>query len=156
MSSEAAEFKFTAILLLFLVPALGGALFGYDIGATAFVIQQLQSQKYSGIPWYDTVASSPILIGTIVAISAIGAFSSSWFVFQLNDSIGRRQELRIGAILYIIGASIASLSGGIVINMLGSTAAIVFLVFGRFIFGCGIGFTMHGVSIYCHFEFVLP
>lgn len=146
-SCEAEEFKMMAILLIFLVPALGGALFGYDIGATAFVIEQLQSPTYSGVSWYHTVASSPILIGTIVAMSAIGAFVSSWIVFEMNDLIGRRQELRIGALLYVIGATIASLSGSSVINMLGSTAAISILIVGRFIFGCGIGFTMHGVSL---------
>lgn len=86
------------------------------------------------------------MIGTIVAISAIGAFCSSWIVFRLNDLIGRRQELRVGAILYLIGASVAALSDANLVNMIGSTAAISLLILGRFIFGCGIGFTMHGVS----------
>lgn len=138
-------------MLVFLVPALGGALFGYDIGATAFVVQQLQSADYSGRSSVtDTVARNPILIGVIVAISAVGAFCSSWIVFQLHDVIGRRHELRLGAILYAIGASMAALSGTSLVNifMPGSTAtvAILLLIFGRFIFGCGIGFAMHGVS----------
>lgn len=146
MSSEMTEFKKSSVLLIFLVPALGGALFGYDIGATAFVIQQLQSAQYSGVSWHNTVSSSPLLIGTIVAISAVGAFCSSWIVFQLNDLIGRRHELRVGAILYVIGASIAALSGTTLVNMIGSTVAISLLIVGRLIFGFGIGFTMHGVS----------
>jgi sugar porter (SP) family MFS transporter len=148
MSSETAEFNRKSVLLVFLVPALGGALFGYDIAATAFVIQQLQSATYSGVSWFHIVSISPILIGTIVAISAIGAFCSSWIVFRLNDLIGRRQELRVGAILYLTGASIAALSDANLVNMLGSTAAISLLILGRFIFGCGIGFTMHGAPTY--------
>ena len=142
-----AEYRIVSILLIFVVPALGGLLFGYDIGATAFVIQQLQSPVYSGVSWFGTVSSSPFLIGLIVAISAVGAFASSWMVFQLNDKIGRRQELRVGATLYVAGAAIAALSGVHVINMLHQpSAAIAFLILGRFIYGCGIGFTMHGVS----------
>lgn len=148
-SVAVAQFKASNVLLIFVVPALGGLLFGYDIGATAFVIQQLQSPEYSGVPWYTAIASSPFLIGLIVAMAAIGAFVSSNVVFSLNDAIGRRHELRVGATLYIAGAAIASISGSRIINgMFGSTVAITLLILGRFIYGCGIGFSMHGAPTY--------
>lgn len=36
-----AEYNLSAVLVLFTFPALGGFLFGYDIGATSFVVKQI-------------------------------------------------------------------------------------------------------------------
>eukprot|EP00535_Pseudo-nitzschia_heimii_P001348 CAMPEP_0197181146 /NCGR_PEP_ID=MMETSP1423-20130617/5515_1 /TAXON_ID=476441 /ORGANISM="Pseudo-nitzschia heimii, Strain UNC1101" /LENGTH=53 /DNA_ID=CAMNT_0042631341 /DNA_START=107 /DNA_END=265 /DNA_ORIENTATION=+ len=36
----------SSILWLFLAPAVGGYLFGYDIGGTSYVIVQLASEEY--------------------------------------------------------------------------------------------------------------
>ena len=87
-------------------------------------------------------ATSPLRLRPVVMEPLV----ASWIVFQLNDLIGRRHELRVGSILYVIGASIAAVSGTTLVNMIGSTAAISLLIGGRLIFGFGIGFTMHGVS----------
>ena len=46
------------LLAAFLFPALGGLLFGYDIGATSFVLVQLQDPAASGVPWSPAVAAS--------------------------------------------------------------------------------------------------
>ena len=53
VSSKAvpAPFKKFAAFLIFLFPAMGGLLFGYDIGATSAVITQLKSRTYSNTTW---------------------------------------------------------------------------------------------------------
>ena len=45
-----------AVASIFGVPALGGLLFGWDIGATSYVLTQLQSAEYAGVSWSGAVA----------------------------------------------------------------------------------------------------
>jgi hypothetical protein len=45
------NYRILSVLYIFLFPACGGLLFGYDIGATSAVIDQLISDSYSGVFW---------------------------------------------------------------------------------------------------------
>ena len=55
-----------AVLCVFLFPATGGLLFGYDIGATSYVLNQLQSEDDSGVTWWhDVEKSSLIQVGSV-------------------------------------------------------------------------------------------
>lgn len=75
--------------LVFLFPAIGGLLFGYDIGATSAVITQLESKLYSGVLWYEYVANSSVLQGIITSIGMFGAMFGSIICFQIADYIGK-------------------------------------------------------------------
>ncbi|KAH8044838.1 hypothetical protein JL722_14497 [Aureococcus anophagefferens] len=58
-----------AVARIFFFPALGGLLFGYDIGATSYVLTQLQSAKFSGVSWSYIAEMSPAAIrGTLVSL----------------------------------------------------------------------------------------
>ena len=70
--SNVFEWVGSRVLQIFLFPALGGLLFGYDIGATSYVITQLKSSEYSGTTWHNDVDKSSILEG---AITSAGTFS---------------------------------------------------------------------------------
>ena len=50
-----------AVLCVFLFPATGGLLFGYDIGATSYVLNQLQSEDDSGVEWWKEVSDSSLI-----------------------------------------------------------------------------------------------
>ena len=67
------EYNLISAFLIFFFPALGGLLFGYDIGATSAVITQLKSSAYSGVVWYNIVANSSLLQGVITSIGMLGA-----------------------------------------------------------------------------------
>lgn len=56
--------------------------------------------------------------------------------------MGRKYELVVGALLYMIGAFIAALSARPSWN---AETGIAVLIFGRVVYGCGIGFAMHGI-----------
>jgi sugar porter (SP) family MFS transporter len=134
------------VALLFSVPALGGALFGYDIGVTSFSITQMQNEEYSGVLWWHTVQSSPVWTGTIVSAVSAGALLGSFLMFLFADAIGRRTELRLGAVLYLTGAALEGWtarsedwSGGL---------GLMVLMAGRLIYGVGVGITMHGAPTY--------
>lgn len=151
------DYSLTAVLLIFLVPALGGCLFGYDIGATSYTIAQIisssrqeESSSSQHDDWTAMVANSPAWQGFLVAAASLGAFGGSAWVQQVADELGRRNELRLGACLYAVGA-IGQVAGGSV----GTTQAVwtswlglVLFAAGRLVYGLGIGIVMHAAPTY--------
>jgi len=128
---------------VFAFPALGGALFGYDIGATSYVITQLTNAKRSGVGWSGTVDGSSVLQGVITSGGVLGALFGAAVVFRIADQIGRRLEMIYGAYLYIVGAILEFLAGYFRVG-LGLTC----LLLGRIIYGVGCGFVMHAAPSY--------
>eukprot|EP00250_Pteridium_aquilinum_P003033 c13363_g1_i1 orf=87-1769(+) len=128
------SFDWTAAIFPFLFPAFGGALFGYDIGATSGALISLTSAELSGIGWYNL---TPVQTGLVVSGSLYGALIGSILAFKISDGLGRRKELLVAASLYILGALSTSFASGL--NL---------LLVGRLIYGLGIGLAMHGAPLY--------
>lgn len=171
----------SSILWLFVAPALGGFLFGYDIGGTSYVILQLSSPEYSKSPfslkdsplktgWFVSAPSAGALLGTAVLLymdhyqqqnqqkkknrhhknskttTPKGSSSSrKW----LAEPIGRRDELFCAGILYAIGG-LLQCSAAFVgpLWWFHRSFAFVLVSLGRWIYGAGIGFAMHGGPTY--------
>ncbi|KAJ7538482.1 hypothetical protein O6H91_11G049900 [Diphasiastrum complanatum] len=128
------SFSWTSVILPFLFPALGGVLFGYDIGATSGASISLTSADLSGTDWYKL---TPIETGLVVSGSLYGALFGSILAFNIGDSLGRRRELILAAIIYSIGSLFTALAPNFSL-----------LMTGRLIFGLGIGLAMHGAPMY--------
>lgn len=128
--------RWRSVLCIFLFPALGGLLFGYDIGATAYVLTQLEDT-------WDLVDSNTVLQGAITSSGVGGAFVGSVIIFKIADEIGRNREMVWAAMLYMVGAVLESTSA-----FLSETSGIGVLLAGRWIFGLGCGFAMHGAPTY--------
>ncbi|KAE9451749.1 hypothetical protein C3L33_16292, partial [Rhododendron williamsianum] len=138
------SFSVLAVVLPFLFPALGGFLYGYDIGSTSCATisvevccnsglsSSLQSATLSGITWYNL---SSMEIGLITSGSLYGALIGSILAFNVADFLGRRRELMVAAILYLVGAVVTALAPYFVI-----------MVVGRFVFGIGIGLVISLVA----------
>lgn len=116
--------------LCFLFPAIGGALFGYDIGATSGALVSLTSPSFSGTSWY---ALSAFQSGLVVSCSLFGALGGSLGALLVGDDLGRRKELLLAAGCYGVGAAV----------MAGAPSLGVLLA-GHTLYGIGIGFAMHG------------
>ena len=101
-----------AVARIFGVPALGGLLFGWDIGATSYVLTQLQSAEYS---WRELERRRRGLVlpaGLVITSGGVaGALIGAAIVFRVADAIGRRRELILAALLYIAGAVLEVASG---------------------------------------------
>lgn len=134
--------KFNVFLVVFF-PALGGLLYGYDVGATSFIVQQLIFRKDAGVDWSSHVGNSALLQSVIVSGSVAGAFAASLVIFQLSDLLGRRREMLIAAVLYTIGSLTEAFSESI-----SAAQGITVLCFGRFIYGLGIGIATHAGPMY--------
>merc|ERR1719253_2069703 len=83
------EYSLLSVTLLFSTPALGGALFGYDIGATSFAILQMADADLSGTSWWRVVADSPACRGLVVAAASAGALLGSAAAFLTTLLAGR-------------------------------------------------------------------
>jgi MFS family permease len=119
-------------LLPFLVPATGGALFGYDIGATSSVTRILGENPGS---FGDLGAGE---IGLIASGSLLGAMFASTLLIGIGDKqIGRKLELNLAAGLYALGTVLQVVAG-----------SVPALVAGRILYGLGIGTAMHVAPLY--------
>ncbi|KAK7312154.1 hypothetical protein VNO77_35810 [Canavalia gladiata] len=128
------SYSISAAIIPFLFPALGGFLFGYDIGATSSATISIESPTLSGISWYDL---SSVQIGLVTSGSLYGALIGSVLAFNAADFLGRRRELLAAAFVYLVGALVTAFAPNFPI-----------LVLGRFIFGTGIGLAMHAAPMY--------
>ena len=150
-SSSSPEINGYGLALVFLCPALGGFLYGYDIGATSFVLSMLVSSRDHEKWWYGFPKWQQ---GLLVSALALGALIGSHIVLvYLSHTIGRRKEIRIAAMLYIIGALLNVMSGTFLglSNHWGTTTispGFVSLIVGRLFYGAGVGFIMHGAPTY--------
>lgn len=143
-SIEIDDYNLIAASQVFFFPALGGLLFGYDIGATSAVVSQLKS-IYSGVEWSSAVVSNSSLQGIITAMSTLGALIGSIACFRVADLLGRKKSLLIASFLYLCGAALEVISGDPNWN---AVTGIAVLLLGRLIYGFGIGFAMNGAPAY--------
>jgi sugar porter (SP) family MFS transporter len=135
------SFSWLAVTIVFFVPGLADFLYGYDCGAISYALLQMQSED-SGVTWGNELVHRPALRGFVVSGCAIGAFVASSFIVSIDAS--RIRELQVGALLYIAGALLQVTSSLIEIPAL----AIVLFFCGRFVYGLGIGISMHAAPAY--------
>ncbi|XP_057752391.1 D-xylose-proton symporter-like 3, chloroplastic isoform X1 [Arachis stenosperma] len=128
------EFSWSSVVFPFLFPALGGLLFGYDIGATSGATISLQSPELSGIAWFNL---SAIQLGLVVSGSLYGALLGSLLAYAVADFLGRKRQLIVAALLYVLGGSITAYAPELNV-----------LLAGRLLYGLGIGLAMHGAPLY--------
>ena len=145
-----AQIDYYGLALVFLAPALGGFLYGYDIGATSFVLAMLRSSRDPDTWWHEF---SMVEQGLFVSALSLGALIGSHIVLvYLAKNIGRRKEIRIAAALFIVGAMLNIMSGTVLANTrvwrFNMGVGIVTLVAGRLTYGAGVGFIMHGAPTY--------
>ncbi|XP_038999164.1 D-xylose-proton symporter-like 3, chloroplastic isoform X2 [Hibiscus syriacus] len=127
-------FSWSSVILPFLFPALGGLLFGYDIGATSGATISLQSPELSGTTWFNL---SAVQLGLVVSGSLYGALLGSLLVYPIADFLGRRRELIIASLLYLLGGVLTAYAPDLSV-----------LLVGRLLYGLGIGSAMHGAPLY--------
>eukprot|EP00746_Dinoflagellata_sp_MGD_P088545 gnl/MRDRNA2_/MRDRNA2_35024_c0_seq1.p1 gnl/MRDRNA2_/MRDRNA2_35024_c0~~gnl/MRDRNA2_/MRDRNA2_35024_c0_seq1.p1 ORF type:complete len:538 (+),score=87.23 gnl/MRDRNA2_/MRDRNA2_35024_c0_seq1:140-1615(+) len=143
MSSHASVY-WPGQIAAFCFPALGGLLFGYDTGATAFAVVQLSASEMAGVPWADHIGESSVLRGLVTASGIAGAFVAAMIATVIADWIGRRKEMLIAAFCFFIGSVLEVASGSFYRELQG----IAMLSIGRGIYGVGCGFAVHAAPAY--------
>ncbi|GBF98053.1 D-xylose-proton symporter-like chloroplastic [Raphidocelis subcapitata] len=118
----------------FLFPALGGLLFGFDIGASSGVLSSLTSETLSGVDWYQL---SPFQSGLVISTSLLGALMGSLIALSAGNKLGRRTEMLAAAVLY-----------GVCSAGMGVATSLNWLLACRTGYGLGIGLAMHAAPAY--------
>lgn len=119
----------------FFGPALGGALFGYDIGATSGALVSLQDVTSSSSAWGTSLTDAQT--GWLVSASLLGCVFGALLALAKGDEVGRRRELMVGSLCYLMGSIFSSRSFS-----LGTLAA------SRMIYGIGEGLCAHAAPAY--------
>lgn len=82
------------VVMLALVAALGGFLFGYDSAVINGGVNAIQ----------ERFGLSAFMVGFAVAIALLGAMVGAWFAGTLADRIGRTRAMVVAAILFTVSA----------------------------------------------------
>ncbi|MGH3089587.1 MAG: sugar porter family MFS transporter [Rubrobacteraceae bacterium] len=110
------------------ITATGGLLFGYDTGVISGALLFIRQ---------DFAPLSPLMEGVIVSFLLVGAVVGALTGGPIADRIGRRPTVLLAAVVFIVGALAVAL-----------TPNVVFLIFGRFILGVGVGLASLIVPLY--------
>lgn len=110
--------------------SLGGFINGYDTGSVGAVMEMDQFTKTMG-------HLSPFLVGFSVSLIMLTGAVPSVFGGQLADSLGRLKVIKLGAVLFGVGAAIE-----------GSASSLAQFLAGRAIAGFGQGVFLSNVSVY--------
>ncbi|WP_410595014.1 sugar porter family MFS transporter [Amycolatopsis sp. lyj-23] len=112
---------------LYFFGALGGILFGYDLGVISGVL------PFIGKLWALTSWDK----GVVTASLSVGAIVGALFSSRTNEALGRRRTIMVAAGVVIVGTLAASFS-----------PTFVLLVLSRLIIGLGIGLSSSTVPTY--------
>jgi MFS transporter, SP family, galactose:H+ symporter len=110
--------NFRIIYIAAVISALGGLLFGYDIGAISSSILFIREQ----------FALSPLWQGILVSAVSLGAIGGAIAGGILSDRLGRRYTLSLFSIIFAIGGLCSALA-----------PTLFWLVVGRVLVGIGLG-----------------
>ena len=131
------------LLRVVVFPALGGLLYGFDIGVTSYCVSELERSS-GGVSWGRAVGRSALLRGLVASASVLGAFCASFLVFAVAERIGRRGEMVRGAACFGVGTVFTFLSA----ELDDARAGITCFLLGRAIYGCGCALATHAAPAY--------
>jgi sugar porter (SP) family MFS transporter len=112
---------------LYFFGALGGILFGYDLGVISGVL------PFIGKAWNLTSWDKGIITASLSVGAIVGALYSS----RTNERLGRRRTIMVAAVIVIVGTLAATFS-----------PTFFLLVVSRLIIGLGIGLSSSTVPTY--------
>jgi MFS family permease len=141
--------SWTNLAFIAAVANLGSLLFGYDFGATSWLLTRI-AEYGTGFDddqyrVFVEVAHSDGLTGFIAAGSSIGATMTFVFLLFFGNGIPKNDEIMLSALLYFVGALLESSSGDVSWrNYMGLSL----LVAGRLLYGAGIALSFHSVPQY--------
>ena len=113
--------------LIFFLGALGGLLYGYDMGVISGALLFIK----------DDIPLNSFTEGLVVASMLVGAIFGSGASGPMSDRLGRRLVVFIIAIIYIVGALILALAPSMPV-----------LVIGRLVIGLAVGGSTAIVPVY--------
>lgn len=113
-----------------MLAATGFLLFGYDQGVMSGILPNSHFQNLMGHP-------SSAVIGATVALYEIGCMFGALVTGRLSDKIGRKNTIRLGCMILVIGAVIQT-----------ATVGLAMTIVSRIVTGVGNGMNTATVPVY--------
>ncbi|XP_077242357.1 hexose carrier protein HEX6-like [Tasmannia lanceolata] len=144
----------TFVILSCMMAAMGGVLFGYDVGISGGVtsmepfLRKFFPEVYTKVKEDSKISNyckfdSQLLTAFTSSLSIAGLIAS-FFASSVTSAFGRKMSILIGGAAFVAGAAL----GGAALN-------IYMLIFGRILLGVGVGFANQSVPLYLS-EMALP
>ncbi|KAK4385151.1 Hexose carrier protein HEX6 [Sesamum angolense] len=150
ISSEGGQYngKITwFVVLSCMMAAMGGVIFGYDIGISGGVtsmepfLKKFFPRVYRKMKEDTTISNyckfDSQLLTSFTSSLYIAGLISSFFAAVVTRNYGRKPSIIIGGVTYMAGAAL----GGAAYN-------VYMLIIGRLLLGVGLGFTNQSVPLY--------
>eukprot|EP01033_Poteriospumella_lacustris_P006992 gene6992-5038_t len=139
-----------ALTYLVIFANLGSVLFGYEIGATIWVMYTFShygsadddQSKYS---YYKITYENSALLGFVAAGAALGAVICYSLLLRFADNMSKKDEILLASTLYFIAGLFVSVAGELEWNTMGP---LILLIAGRLVYGGGIASTLHSIPQY--------
>jgi sugar porter (SP) family MFS transporter len=93
--------------------------------------------SWTSVGYNQCYELSSFTVGVLSSLNLIGAMCTTLVCFRYADYLGRRLEVQLASLLYLIGTLVTA-----VVPMLWATAA------GLLVYGFGIGFAVHAAPMY--------
>lgn len=135
------------VVLSCMMAAMGGVIFGYDIGITGGVtsmepfLEKFFPKVYRKMK-EDTEISNYCkfdsqLLTSFTSSMYVAGFIASFFASSITKAFGRKPSILLGGAAFLAGAAL----GGAAFN-------VYMLIFGRVLLGVGVGFANQAVPLY--------
>lgn len=125
--AEQEDYNTAFVVVVAIIAALGGLLFGYDTGVISGALPFIN----------DEFGLSPFSEGLVVSSLLVGAMVGAGFAGRLADTLGRRRVVLIAAVVFALGAIGAGLA-----------PAVWVLVLFRVVLGVAVGAASVMVPLY--------
>ncbi|KAI3458328.1 hypothetical protein Pfo_014991 [Paulownia fortunei] len=142
------------LLLSCLVAAMGGFIFGYDIGVSGGVtsmepfLKKFFPKVYTRMKEDTSISNyckfDSQLLTLFTSSLYLAGLIASFFASLVTEAFGRKPSMLAGGAAFLVGAAL----NGAAFNM-------YMLIFGRVLLGVGVGFTNQAVPLYLS-EMALP
>ncbi|KAL9240369.1 hypothetical protein vseg_014597 [Gypsophila vaccaria] len=142
------------VMLSCFMAAMGGALFGYDIGVSGGVtsmepflkkffpnvyVKMIEDAKVSNYCKFNSE-----LLTSFTSSLYVAGFVASFFASSITRVYGRKPSILIGGAAFLVGSAIG-----------GAAQDVYMLILGRLLLGVGVGFANQSVPLYLS-EMALP
>lgn len=146
---KAAKYNFSSLVTVVVFANFGSLLFGYEIGATIWVIfcfeEYSTDDNNAAYSYYRYAYNHSLFLGFIAASTALGAVVCYSLLLKLGDDVSKKDEMLLASSLYFVASLLISVSGELTWD---TALPLVLLVAGKFIYGGGIASTLHSIPQY--------
>lgn len=139
-----------ALSYLVVFANLGSVLFGFELGATIWLMYIFSNYGTSDddsteFGYIRYAYNNDFIYGLIASAASLGAVLCYGGLLIFADNISKKNEIFLAATFYFMASLLVSISSEISWN---TAAPLVLLIVGRFMYGIGIATTLHSIPQY--------